>query len=225
MGYHHIKELANKMLHNQSLARLVQKRVGLPTKQIKSAVIDSEFGHSSKTLIEIGVQPAHVMAVNHGSQASKILKKNGFCTFPGSFTEFIERKFEPMNVIYYDSCSNLEASYKDLYNIFAQGTITNGILMVTLTSRTNTKFDIDALQEPYKIQHWWNFTESDTWSAYYADQLIKDYASRFGYKIERVMTDEIPKAQYKKTMFCLQYLVKHWYKIFQCLTQFINQNV
>jgi hypothetical protein len=204
--YERINSLPLKKKHNKSLVRLSRQWAmerQLCVKSLTCAVIDTSDAHSTRALVNWGINPENILMVNKNK-----LDTDGFRllypkanTFTGLFTGAIKLGFS-FNLIYYDCCSNIQTSHPDIYNIFAKGIISEGILMVTLSNRTNTKLDAErffnGLQGKYKLPDFWCDDESDSWSAYITDQLIKDYGSRFGYVVERNVTCEIPFAQYKK---------------------------
>ena len=62
--------------------------------------------------------------------------------------------------------------------------------------------DVPKLPEPYAIREWWSFEPSDPATVYNTDQLIKDYAHRFGFAMQRYVFD---MAHCKRNIFQLYY--------------------
>lgn len=217
-----------KKLHNASLANLCLNNFSNldDFSNLKAAVVDTEEGNSTKMLLYIGFAQENIWVINYDKQKLDKLKETypNINIFSGWFDEFITYNTKQnikFDVIYYDCMQTLFDSYANLYEIFNKKILTdNSIFMATISSRSNQRFNIDKIKpKKYQPQNWWSYFDHNpnsnivnkeiSWSAYYADQLIKDYANRKKYKIYQLITEEIPNPQYKRNMFCLQYSISN----------------
>ena len=71
-------------------------------------------------------------------------------------------------------------------------------LIATLCSRA----DVPKLPKPYAIQTWWSYEQEDPATVYSTDQLIKDYAHRAGFTMQRYVFET---AHCKRNIFQLYY--------------------
>lgn len=192
-----------KRKQNESLVRYVRSVFGNEIKHVRALIIDTHEGNTTNALWSIGIR--NITVINYDENELIPLEERyiGIKTFAGSFEDFCSEASEIFDFIYYDSCNTLNTSYKSFYSIFEKGLLNQkkNIFAVSLSSRQRIVCDPDRLKKPYKINHWWSYMKSDNYAVYFADQLIKDYAHRFKYLIQR----KPRRAQYKTTMFQLVY--------------------
>lgn len=204
-SHHNIKKKQNR-----SLCQLVDENITSDKSKIKALIIDTVKGYTVDELVKNGI--TDITVVNYDSdQLDPLMDKYPFITtFTGSFfdlTNFyiINSDDDKFNLVYYDSCNTLATSYKSFFNLFAKNIISkNAVFVVTLCSRERKVIIPGRLKIPYRIRQWRTYPEKETMASYNTDQLIQDYAFRFGYTIYR-MNDE---SKVKKNIFQIQYVLE-----------------
>ncbi len=198
----------DKIEQNQDLARLMIQTMN--PDHVKALVIDTREGHTVRTLLEAGVHPVNITVVNYSQKELDVLLRSfpDVVTFAGSFEAYVcSQGATSFDFIYYDSCNTLQTAYQSLWYLFANHWVSShAIIAVTLSSR-GRRIDPKCLADPFKLQHWRTYENTDNIPAYLADQLVKDYAHRNSYTTYR-LTWENAKAQYKPTVFQLVYELK-----------------
>jgi len=206
MGSRYTSGALVKMKQNESLVRYLKTIFQSNIKNIKALIIDTKEGNTTKSLWKIGVR--NITVVNYDENHLIPLKHrySSINIFAGTFEDFCMNTTKQYDFIYYDSCNILHTSYKSFHRIFVKRLLNpkQNVFAVTLSSRQRIVCDPDKLKEPYKIKHWRQHMPSDNFAIYYADQLIRDYAERNRYILQR----KPRRAQYKKGMFQLVYYTK-----------------
>lgn len=173
---------------------------------VRALIIDTGKGLTVQALLQIGFEVKNITVVNFNEKDINLIvnKFPGINVYCGYFEAFVKFYEGPrFDLVYYDSCNILQTSYISFYLLFSRHLIDyNSIFAITLSSRQRTVADPDFLSAEYKVESWWEGLASDNNSVYYADQLVKDYASRFKYQCYRLTE----KAQYNRTMFQIIYL-------------------
>jgi len=190
-----------KIRQNQSLIRYLKSI--LSPENVNALVIDTASGYTTRELVKIGVK--RITVVNYDENELLILKEKYpiIKMFSGSFEEFCLQTEETFNFIYYDSCNTLHTSYKAIFHLFNKKILcqNKNVLALSMSSRQRVFCDPDKLKEPYRIKEWRHYVKSDNWASYYSDQLVRDYALRNKYLLQR----KNRKGQYKSSMFQLVY--------------------
>lgn len=199
-----------KIRQNKILAKTFQQYMRdnhITFKNATALIIDTSDALTTDALLKIGMLPENIWVVND-SEGELILlkwKHPNINIIPADFDQIIQT-FDPFvkfNLVYYDSCNTLKTSYTALYNLYNKGYMAKKhFLAVTMSSRDNT--DLCQLPPPYRIMGWSDFDtiKPDNLRAYYTDMLIKDYARRNGFCLERLVEWS---SQYKAGMYQLLY--------------------